>query len=453
MEGKQAWQVALGQLQLEMPKAAFDTWVRDAELISVSDNIFQVGVHNAYARDWLDSRLKSTITKLLTGTLNRPIDIEFVINNSLKKSSPKELASDLDESSLESPAIVNQAPPKVSINIRYTFTNFVVGHSNRLAHAASLAVSEKPSQTYNPLFLYGGVGLGKTHLLHAIGNMCHVQGLEILYVSSEEFTNDLITAIRSHTTQAFREKYRRIDVLLIDDIQFIAGKESTQEEFFHTFNTLHGQNKQIVMTSDRPPKALVTLEERLRSRFEWGLAADIQPPDFETRVAILQSKADRMGYSIPDPILEDIAHRFQTNIRELEGAMTRLMAYADLRGMVLDEKLVEYALADLMPETREIEPEQILKTIAHEYGVSLEELLSTNRSQRIAFPRQIAMYMLREESELSLPKIGEILGGRDHTTIMYGHDKITDLLERDKNLRRKLVNIQEILYSPVGLPV
>lgn len=453
MEGKQAWQVALGQLQLEMPKAAFDTWVRDAELISVSDNIFQVGVHNAYARDWLDSRLKSTITKLLTGTLNRPIDIEFVINNSPKKSSPKELASDLDECSLESPAIVNQAPPKVSINIRYTFTNFVVGHSNRLAHAASLAVSEKPAQTYNPLFLYGGVGLGKTHLLHAIGNMCCVQGLEVLYVSSEEFTNDLITAIRSHTTQAFREKYRRIDVLLIDDIQFIAGKESTQEEFFHTFNTLHGQNKQIVMTSDRPPKALVTLEERLRSRFEWGLAADIQPPDFETRVAILQSKADRMGYSIPDPILEDIAHRFQTNIRELEGAMTRLMAYADLRGMVLDEKLVEYALADLMPESREIEPEQILKTIAHEYGVSLEELLSANRSQRIAFPRQIAMYMLREESELSLPKIGEILGGRDHTTIMYGHDKITDLLERDKNLRRKLVNIQEILYSPVGLPV
>lgn len=453
MEGKQAWQVALGQLQLEMPKAAFDTWVRDAELISVSDNIFQVGVHNAYARDWLDSRLKSTITKLLTGTLNRPIDIEFVINNSPKKSSPKELASDLDESSLESPAIVNQAPPKVSINSRYTFTNFVVGHSNRLAHAASLAVSEKPAQTYNPLFLYGGVGLGKTHLLHAIGNMCHIQGLEVLYVSSEEFTNDLITAIRSHTTQAFREKYRRIDILLIDDIQFIAGKESTQEEFFHTFNTLHGQNKQIVMTSDRPPKALVTLEERLRSRFEWGLAADIQPPDFETRVAILQSKADRMGYSIPDPILEDIAHRFQTNIRELEGAMTRLMAYADLRGMVLDEKLVEYALADLMPESRKIEPEHILKTIAHEYGVSLEELLSANRSQRIAFPRQIAMYMLREESELSLPKIGEILGGRDHTTIMYGHDKITDLLERDKNLRRKLVNIQEILYSPVGLPV
>ncbi len=453
MEGQQAWQAALGQLQLEMPKAAFDTWVRDAELISVSDGEFQVGVHNAYARDWLDSRLKSTINKLLTGTMNRQINVTFIVNNGARKSAPVDQLEILEESRPDFQQEESSPPQRVSINFRYNFNNFVVGSSNRLAHAASLAVSEKPAQTYNPLFLYGGVGLGKTHLLHAIGNMCQVQGMEVLYVSSEEFTNDLITAIRSHTTQAFRDKYRRIDVLLVDDIQFIAGKESTQEEFFHTFNTLHGQNKQIVMTSDRPPKAMVTLEERLRSRFEWGLAADIQSPDFETRVAILQSKADRMGYSLPAGILDNIAHRFQTNIRELEGAMTRLMAYADLRGMALDEQLVEYALADLMPESREIEPEHILNTIAQQFGVSLEELLSHNRSQRIAFPRQVAMYMLREESELSLPKIGEILGGRDHTTVMYGHNKITDLLDRDKNLRRQIVNIQEILYSPVSIPV
>ncbi len=453
MEGEQAWQAALGQLQLEMPKAAFDTWVRDAELISVSDGDFEIGVHNAYARDWLDSRLKSTIIKLLAGTINRPVDVNFVVKNGSKKTAPPAEAVSQEEKSSPVYRTGTTSSQRVSINFRYNFDNFVVGPSNRLAHAASLAVAEKPAQTYNPLFLYGGVGLGKTHLLHAIGNVCQAQDLEVLYVSSEEFTNDLITAIRGHTTQAFREKYRRIDVLLIDDIQFIAGKESTQEEFFHTFNTLHGQNKQIVMTSDRPPRAMVTLEERLRSRFEWGLAADIQPPDFETRVAILQSKAERMGYSLPDTILEDIAQRFQTNIRELEGAMTRLMAYADLRGMVLDEKLVEYALADLMPETREIEPDQILRTIAQEYGVTLDDLLSQSRSQRVAFPRQVAMYMLREESELSLPKIGEILGGRDHTTIMYGHEKIADLLERDKNLRRKLVNIQEILYSPVSVPM
>jgi chromosomal replication initiator protein len=449
MEGKQAWQAALGQLQLDMPKAAFDTWVRDAELISFSDDIFLVGVRNAYARDWLDSRLKTTITRLLAGTLNHPVDVNFIVSS---RKSPLPLPDEIaDEKPIEPAAVENPDPPKVSINPRYTFNNFVVGPSNRLAHAASLAVSEKPAQTYNPLFLYGGVGLGKTHLLHAIGNMCRVQGLEVLYVSSEEFTNDLIMAIRNHTTQAFREKYRRIDVLLIDDIQFIAGKESTQEEFFHTFNTLHGQNKQIVMTSDRPPKAMITLEERLRSRFEWGLAADIQPPDFETRVAILQSKADRMGYTLPDSILEDIAHRFQTNIRELEGAMTRLMAYADLRGMALDEKLVEYALADLMPDSKEVDPDQIIRTIADEYGITVDELLSSSRSQRVALPRQIAMYILREESDLSLPKIGEILGGRDHTTVMYGHEKITDLLERDKNLRRRIVNIQEVLYSPVAI--
>jgi len=451
MEGKQAWQAALGQLQLEMPKAAFDTWIRDAELLKVSDGEFQIGVHNAYARDWLDSRLKSTIVKMLTGTLNRQVDVNFIVKNNSSKISQKSEEDYLEEVAPDLREVGATKSQRVSINFRYNFTNFVVGPSNRLAHAASLAVAEKPAQTYNPLFLYGGVGLGKTHLLHAIGNVCQAQNLEVLYVSSEEFTNDLITAIRGHTTQAFRDKYRRIDVLLIDDIQFIAGKESTQEEFFHTFNTLHGQNKQIVMTSDRPPRAMLTLEERLRSRFEWGLAADIQPPDFETRLAILQSKAERMGYSLPDPILEDIAHRFQTNIRELEGALTRLMAYADLRGMVLDEKLVEYALADLMPEAREIEPERILRTIAQEYGLSLEELLSQSRSQRVAFPRQVAMYMLREEAELSLPKIGEMLGGRDHTTVMYGHDKITDLLEQDKNLRRKIVNIQEILYSPAGV--
>ncbi len=450
MDGQQAWQTALGQLQLEMPKAAFDTWVRDAELLTFSENKFSIGVQNAYARDWLDSRLKSTISKLLTGALNRPIEVSFKVNHNNGSKSQEEKQHADPASAISEEILSGAKAQRVSINHRYNFNNFVVGPSNRLAHAASLAVAEKPAQTYNPLFLYGGVGLGKTHLLHAIGNVGNEQGMEVLYVSSEEFTNDLITAIRGHTTQAFREKYRRIDVLLIDDIQFIAGKESTQEEFFHTFNTLHGQNKQIVMTSDRPPKAMVTLEERLRSRFEWGLSADIQPPDFETRVAILQSKADRLGYEIPDLIIEEIAHRFQTNIRELEGAMTRIMAYADLRGMPLNDELVKYALADLMPETREVKPDEIIHAVAEEFDVTLEELFSRNRSQRIALPRQVAMYILREESELSLPKIGEMLGDRDHTTIMYGHEKIADLLETDKKLRRKIINVQEALY---GAPI
>jgi len=309
MKAAQAWQAALGQLQMEMPKAAFDTWVRDAELLSYEDGSFIIGVQNAYARDWLESRLSSSITRLLTGIMNRTVEVNFTV------------WQDTTESATHSPDFIEPNPaPEIespSLNRRYSFSNFVVGASNRLAHAASLAVAENPAQAYNPLFVYGGVGLGKTHLLHAIGNHCAQSGLNILYVSSEEFTNDLISAIRTHTTQAFREKYRRIDVLLIDDIQFIAGKESTQEEFFHTFNTLHGQDKQVVMSSDRPPKAMVTLEERLRSRFEWGLTADIQPPDYETRMAILRSKAERARYNIADDIIEIIARKFQSNIREL----------------------------------------------------------------------------------------------------------------------------------------
>ena len=294
---------------------------------------------------------------------------------------------------------------------RYTFETFVVGAGNRLAHAACMAVAEKPARAYNPLFLYGGVGLGKTHLLHAIGNACHMRGLNVLYVSSEEFTNDLINAIRTHTTQAFREKYRSIDVLLIDDIQFIAGKESTQEEFFHTFNTLHGQDKQIIVSSDRPPKALVTLEERLRSRFEWGLAADIQPPDLETRLAILRAKAERMGRFVPDEILETVARRVKSNIRELEGALNRILAFADLSGSPLTPQLVEVALADLLPQRQNVPPEKIVELVAREWQTSVEALLGRDRTQKIAEPRQVAMYLLRKETDASLPMIGEVLGG------------------------------------------
>ena len=282
MKAEQAWYAAQGQLQLEMPKAAYDTWVRDAEYFSYEDGTFVVSVHNAYARDWLEGRLSSTVVRILAGMMNRTVEVRFIVwqAREVKKSGDLEKIVRNEEEYTNS---INQ-----TLNIRYTFDNFVVGASNRLVQAASLAVAESPAQAYNPLFIYGGVGLGKTHMLHAIGNFSASKGLQILYVSSEEFTNDLINAIRTHKTQAFREKYRRIDVLLIDDIQFIAGKESTQEEFFHTFNTLHGQDKQIVISSDRPPKALITLEERLRSRFEWGLTADLQPPDFETRRAILR---------------------------------------------------------------------------------------------------------------------------------------------------------------------
>jgi chromosomal replication initiator protein len=333
------------------------------------------------------------------------------------------------------------------LNPRYSFENFVVGPSNRLAHAASLAVAEKPAQAYNPLFLYGGVGLGKTHLLHAIGNHCHRRGLQVLYVSSEVFTNDLINAIRTHTTQAFREKYRSIDVLLVDDIQFIAGKESTQEEFFHTFNTLHGQDKQIIISSDRPPKALVTLEERLCSRFEWGLAADIQPPDLETRLAILRSKAERIGSKMPNEIMELIARRVQSNIRELEGALTRVAAFADLSNLPLTPQLVEIALADILPRRTEVQPQEVIRRVAEAFGVSVDHMLGRDRSRQIALPRQVAMYLLREEANVSLPQIGAALGGRDHTTIMYGCEKVAELLEEDDRFRRQVLDVKERLYG------
>jgi chromosomal replication initiator protein len=445
MDAEQAWQSALGQLQMEMPKASFDTWVRDTRIASYEDGHFTVTVHNAYARDWLESRLSSTVTRLLMGIMNRSVEVAFIVRpNESSGVVPPTPAS--GETSTDTDEIPAPRPRSSSLNPRYTFENFVVGPNNRLAHAASQAVAENPATAYNPLFLYGGVGLGKTHLLHAIGNYCQEHGKNVLYVSSEEFTNDMIGAIRSHTTQAFREKYRSADVLLVDDIQFIAGKESTQEEFFHTFNTLHGQNKQIIVSSDRPPKSLVTLEERLRSRFEWGLTADIQLPDLETRLAILGSKAERLGRTVPAEIMELIARRVQSNIRELEGALNRIVAFADLSGMALTLQLADVALADLLPQRSDVKPGAVVDVVAQAFNLSVDRLLSPDRSHDVALPRQIAMYLMRE-TNVSLPQIGQALGGRDHTTVMYACEKVADLLERDDRLRTQVGQIRRQLYA------
>lgn len=445
MNAHQAWQNLIGQLQMEMSKAAFNTWVRSAELIKFEENIFTIGVQNAYARDWLESRLSSTITRHLTGLMNEKIEVNFVVWHKEIVSHSRDLTSEtISQQFIEQKENTNQCS---FLNTRYSFSNFVVGPSNRLAHAACLAVAENPAKSYNPLFLYGGVGMGKTHLLHAIGNTAINNRMSVLYVSSEEFTNDLINAIRSHNTQSFRDRYRNIDVLLIDDIQFIAGKESTQEEFFHTFNTLHGQDKQIVISSDRPPKAMNTLEERLRSRFEWGLIVDIQPPDLETRTAILRSKAERSGRKVPSEILDSIARQIQSNIRELEGALTRVLAYAELSNLPLSTHLVNSALADLLPRRDKLLPDQVLYAVANAFGISPEKILGRDRSRDIALPRQVTMYLLREEAHISLPQIGEAIGGRDHTTVMYACDKVADLIERDDRLRRQLIQIREQLYG------
>jgi chromosomal replication initiator protein len=459
MQPEQIWQAALGQLQMEIPKSTFDTWVRGTCLLAHEDGSYVVGVHNAYAKDWLENRLSGAVRRTLTGIVGRSVEVRFVVwpANGVPAAEPMEALADSPAEMSFAPA----APAPLSyatttggstLNPKYKFETFVVGPSNRLAHAASLAASENPAKAYNPLFIYGGVGLGKTHLLQAVGNACRLRGLSVLYVSSEEFTNDMINAIRNHTTENFRDKYRSIDVLLIDDIQFIAGKESTQDEFFHTFNTLHGQDKQLVMTSDRPPKAMVTLEERLRSRFEWGLTVDIQPPDLETRQAILRSKAERAGRRVDDAVIELIARRVQSNIRELEGALTRVLAYGDLIGQTLTLDLAGSALTDLLPRTRTLTPPQIIETVAVFYNTTTDALVGPDRTKDLAMSRQVAMYLIREETDASLPAVGEALGGRDHTTIMYGYKKIADMIERDDTLRRQVIAIRERMYSQAGIP-
>ncbi len=442
MNAGQAWKATLGQLQMELPKPTFDTWVKDSKFTSHDGNRFTISVQNAYARDWLESRLTTTAEKMLSSIMNAPQQVCFVIqtrNETENKSDPPP-----NEPTVSEPADTNQTS---KFNSRYTFNKFVVGPNNRLAHAASQAVAENPANAYNPLFLYGGVGLGKTHLLQAIGHEAEKNNLNVLYVSSEEFTNDLINAIRKHNTTNFREKYRSIDVLLIDDIQFIAGKESTQEEFFHTFNTLHGQNKQIVVTSDRSPKSLVTLEERLRSRFEWGLIVDVQPPELETRLAILRVKAENAGRLVPDEILEAIAHQIQANIRELEGALTRVLAYSDLSGQPLTLELARIALTDFTPRRKEVEPEYVMEVVADAFNLSMDDMVGRNRTRKIALPRQIAMYLMRDVANASFPQIGETLGGRDHTTVLYACDKVSGMIEKDDLFRRQVFQIRDQLYK------
>jgi len=372
----------------------------------------------------------------------RPVAVEFKV-----WSAPQVEMAEETVTAARKPQPVEKDSYDTHLNARYRFDNFVVGSANRLAHAACQAVAENPARAYNPLFIYSGVGLGKTHMLHAIGNAVLQQGKQVLYVSSEEFTNDLVYAIRTKTTAAFREKYRQVDVLLIDDIQFIAGKDSTQEEFFHTFNALYGQDKQIVMTSDRSPKAMSTLEERLRSRFEWGLTVDMQAPDYETRLAILHSKAEKLDVQVPEAVIERIAALIQTNVRELEGAWNRVLAFSQLSGQDLTLSLTERALSDFLPQPSSITPEYVLETVSEFFNISINSLTGRSRARDIAFPRQVAMYLLRELGGVSLPRIGEELGGRDHTTVMYACDKVAELIESDDRTRKQILQLKGQLQS------
>lgn len=449
------WQMVLSELALQMPSATYDTWVRDTTVMGYEDGEFIIGMPNAYARDWLENRLRHTIKRTLSSILHRTVQVQFrvrsrpIVDPAAVESAP--LYSPEFEEPLEKKgrSVVEDVTRFSSqVNPSHTFETFVVGNHNRLAHAAALAVVDSPGQVFNPLFIYGGVGLGKTHLLSAIGNSAKQRGYNMLYCSSEQFTNELISSIRNQNTEHFRNKYRQLDILLIDDIQFIGGKESTQEEFFHTFNALHTAGKQVVLSSDRPPKALATLEERLRSRFEGGLQTDIAQPDFETRVAILQSKANRMGIPVPYDVLLLVAERVDSNIRELEGALNRLFMQARLTESALTIDFARVILENLVPQRVACTPTNVLRIVAEYFNLRPEDLTGRKRTKEVANARQVAMYLLRQENDLSLPAIGEQLGGRDHSTVRYGVEKITEDLEHDEALRQIIMTLRDKVYAP-----
>jgi len=448
MDAKQVWRAALGELQISLSPANFETWLKDTQLLDVDGNRYRIAAPNGFARDWLDNRYRTLVSQTLARVVGGSVQVEFVVTDA--SAAPSAVMPSADADAMPLPP-TSPNGNTYNLNLRYTFSNFIVGSANRLAHAAALSVAERPGHAYNPLFLYGGVGLGKTHLMHAVGNAVATKfpRKRVLYATSEKFTNDFINSIREQKMEEFRSRYRRIDVLLIDDIQFIAERERTQEEFFHTFNAIHEAGKQIVLSSDRPPKAITTLEERLRSRFEWGLIADLTPPDLETRIAILRSKAEDQINLIPADVIEFIARKVVSNVRELEGALNRVVAYASMSGMPINIELASAVLSNVMynPKKRSITPQRIVRAVADYYGVNIDQLRSSKRDRVIVVPRQIAMYLMREETDISLLRIGAELGGRDHSTVLHAYDKIARELAENDELRREIGAVREMIYS------
>ncbi len=468
MDTRQVWRAALGELQVALSPANFETWLRDTTLVDVDDNRFRIAVPNGFAKDWLETRYRPLISQTLARIVGYSTVVEFVTAPTPAAGAPGSGSGQgagtngTETEGMQGPPPAPQSvrlePTRVggeggttNLNPRYTFANFIVGSANRLAHAASLSVAERPGHAYNPLFLYGGVGLGKTHLMHAIGNqvIAKFPRKRVVYATSEKFTNEFITSIQQGKIDEFRARYRRIDLLLIDDIQFIADKERTQEEFFHTFNAIHEDGKQIVLSSDRPPKQIITLEERLRSRFEWGLIADLTAPDLETRIAILRAKAEEGAVPITSDVMEFIARKVVSNIRELEGALNRIIAYASMGAMPITIELAQAVLSNVLynPKKRQITPERITKAVSDYYGVPIDALQGQKRDKAIVVPRQIAMFLMREETDVSLLRIGAELGGRDHSTVLHACDKITRESSVNDELRREIAAVRELIYS------
>lgn len=438
------WDKALDSIQKELAPQVYERWLRPIKASEANSETIFLGVPDDFFKTWIIDHYGSMIASALKEISGNPdFKAEFVILQDEgpripgKVSMPNSFAS-----AYSAPAPTSQG---AELNPKYTFESFVVGPSNRFAHAASLAVADSPAKAYNPLFIYGPVGLGKTHLMQAIGQESFKKNpyLKILYITSEKFTNQLINAIKTGTTIKFREKYRTVDILLMDDIQFIAGKESTMEEFFHTFNTLYDAHKQIVVTSDKPPKDISNLEERLVSRFEWGLVTDIQPPDYETRTAILRKKAERENLFIPDSVTSFIAEKIKSNIRELEGALIRVVAYSKLVGKEVDEAVAYDVLKDMIVETqKKITVDLIQRKVAEYFDIRPSDMTAKRRTKNVVYPRHLAMFLSREMTSLSLPEIGEQFGGRDHTTVLHAYEKMKKVFKKDpksKSLVDKLV--------------
>lgn len=445
------WQKVLNIIETKLSKPSFETWLQSTKASSLENDMLTIIAPNEFARDWLESRYLTLIQDTLYEIIGEKLNIKFITPSS---------AQDIDLDQNDNMDFDNRRfndeenyskIMKPILNPKYVFDTFVIGTGNRFAHAASLAVAEAPAKAYNPLFIYGGVGLGKTHLMHAIGHYVieHNKNASVLYISSENFTNQFINSIRDNKTVEFRNKYRNIDILLIDDIQFLAGKEQTQEEFFHTFNALHEADKQIIISSDRPPKEIPTLEDRLRSRFEWGLITDIQPPDLETRIAILRKKARAENLDIPNEVMIYIANQIDSNIRELEGALIRVVAYSSLINKDMNVDLASEALKDIIPASKPkiITIHDIQQQVATHFNLKLEDFKAKKRTRIVAFPRQIAMYLARELTDFSLPKIGEEFGGRDHSTVIHAYDKITNQLKKDVELEKNIKSIKERLQN------
>jgi chromosomal replication initiator protein len=463
----QLWQAVLAEIRQQLNRNAFENYFTHTVLQTVDDDQAVVTAPNAFTATTLQSRYASPVERAIHGITGQRLRVEFVVQPGAAAERPKprqprpnarhahrtetRREPSADRSSLGTRQLELDRSGVQGLNSRLTYDTYVVGSSNRFAHAASLAVADQPGGKFNPFFVYGGVGLGKTHLLHAIGHRAIENNpeLNIVYVSSETFTNDLINAIRAQKMEDFRARYRTIDILIIDDIQFIAGKESTQEEFFHTFNALYQNGKQVVITSDRPPKSISALEDRLRSRFEGGLIADVQLPDYEMRTAILRTKADELGVNLPDDVIEYVAHRDQTNIRELEGALNKVLMVAQLDNRRLDVPLAMEALTDASFTQRRnrTTATDVLKAVCAEFDIAEKDILGRQRKREIVRPRHVAMYLLREQTESSLVEIGRTMGGRDHTTVLHGIERIEKDLQTDTQLRGRIIAIQEALLS------